>query len=83
MSKGTKDDPIYRGSRDQTPTKYQCGDCARWFVEPEYDLLVRDSGCTTDTGIPICADCAHVRVEAQWDAHGGRARRRWEALLRR
>ena len=81
-SEGTEDNPILRGSRDHSPTKYQCNNCMKWFIEPEYDVYSRDTGNTTFNGA-FCSACAAELVEQRWEDLVQRNRKRWYDMIGR
>ena len=84
LADGSEHRPILRGSRDLSPIKYECVKCHRWFIEPEYDVMVRDKGDGLSTGgwwcAVLCQDCATAAVHAKWKALNADARAKWDEL---
>lgn len=78
---GTEENPILRGSRDNWPAKYQCIDCQKWFIEPEYDVWIRGTGSTSFDGTS-CSECAAKLVKERWEDLTKRNCKSWDDLTK-
>lgn len=73
---GTEARPIVRRSNLyswDSPMKYQCDCCQRWFVESGCEVTMR-----TCDGPSRCDDCQRAKLDAEYRKLAGDADQQWK-----